>query len=311
MALDVSQIIAASYNDVVNESRKPANQWAESAAMRELEKQGCIDRVDGGPQIEHTLDYKRNEGAEFQTSDLQDVAVSKTDVLTAALYDPAQLSVPIVWSRADEAKNPTVNQKVNLVKSLLSNGLDSHDDLLEASLFEADTDGFHGFPTIIPDSGQGEVGGIDAATEVWWRNHSATYAADFSTIIAVFTTAYNTALKGSGSGMGPKFMISGATPHAGYESKLVTNQRFVDTDEASAGFKVLAFKTLRYVFSQYGDDHVYFLGKSFKLTVFKNAYRLLGETAEFPQANGFIRKIFTLAQTGTNNKSRLAVVRSA
>jgi len=312
MALSVSQIMSASYNDVVNESRKPENQWAESAAMRELEKQGCIERIAGGPQIETTLDYKRNDGAEFQTSDLQDVSVAKTDVLTAALYDPAQLTVPIVWSRADEAKNPTTNQKVNLVQSLLTNGLDSHDDVMESSLFELDTNGFLGLPTIVPDDGQGTVGGISAVTEAWWRNYSTTYAADFSTFIAVATTAYNTALKGSGSGMGPKFLLSGPTPHAGYEAKLVANQRFVDSDEASGGFKVLAFKTLRYVFSQYGDDHVYFLsGKSFKLYVFKNAYRMLGDTAEFPQTNGFIRKIFTLAQTGTNNKSRLAVIRSA
>ena len=282
MALSVSQIISASYNDVVNEANKPENNWAESAAMRELEKQGCIERIAGGPQIETTLDYKRNDGAEFQTTDLQDVSVAKTDVLTAALYDPAQLTVPIVWSRADEAKNPSKNQKVDLVKSLLSNGLESHDDVLESAVFAANTNGFLGLATIVPDSGQGIVGGIDASTEVWWRNYSTTYAADFSTMLAVFTTAYNTALKGSGSSMGPKFMISGPTPHAGYESKLVTNQRFVDSSEADGGFKVLAFKTLRYVFSHAGDDHVYFLsGRSFKLYVFKNAYRLLGDTAEF------------------------------
>ncbi len=312
MALSVSQIISASYNDVVNESRKPENQWAESAAMREMEKQGCIERIDGGPQIETTLDYKRNDGAEFQSTDLQDVSVAKTDVLTAALYDPAQLTVPIVWSRADEAKNPSKNQKVALVKSLLQNGLDSHDDVLESALFTADTTGFKGLPTIVPTNGQGTVGGIDAGTEVWWRNYATTYAADFSTFIAVATTAYNTAMKGSGSAMGPKFMISGPTPHAGYESKLTVNQRFVDSSEADGGFKVLAFKSLRYVFSHAGDDKVYFLsGRSFKLYVFKSAYRLLGDTAEFPQTNGFIRKIFTLAQCGTNNKSRLAVIYSA
>lgn len=312
MALSISQITSASYNDVVNESRKPENQWAESAAMREMEKQGCIERIPGGPQIEVTLDYKRNDGAEFQTTDMQDVSVAKTDVLTAALYDPAQLSIPLVWSRADEAKNPTVNQKVAFVKSLLQNGLDSHDDVLEDALFDADTNGFLGLPTIVPTNGQGTVGGIDAGSEVWWRNYATTYASDFSTFIAVATTAYNTALKGSGSGMGPKFMISGPTPHAGYEAKLTANQRFVDSSEADGGFKTLAFKSLRYVFSHSGDDKVYFLsGRSFKLYVFKSAYRLLGDTAEFPQANGFIRKIFTLAQTGTNNKSRLAVIYSA
>lgn len=312
MALSISQMIAVSYPEVVNEMRKPANQWAESAFMRELERQGAVERINGSPTIESTIDYQRNQGAEFQSTDLAPVSTSKTEVLTAAQYEPAQLSIPITWSKKDEASNPTPNQKVALVKSLLENGINSHDDLIEEALFVADTDGFKGLPTILPSTGQGTVGGINAAVETWWRNYVASYLSNFSDIEAQMTVAYNTASKGTGAQLTPKFLVSDAETQAGYEGQLQSLQRFVDTKEADAGFKVLAFKTARYVFSQYATSSIYFLNpKSFTLKVFKNAFRLLGDTIELPNANGFIRKIFTLLQLTTNNKSRGAVLTAA
>jgi len=313
MALSVDQAVTVSYNAVLNAMRgKPENQWAESAFMQELESAGMIKYIPGSHTIESSLDYKRNPGAEFQATDLQAITTDPTDVLTAAQYTPAQLTVPIVWSRAQEAENPTENQKIDLVASLIENALQSHDDVFEEALFVADTDGFSGLPTVIPDSGQGNVGGIDASTEVWWRNYSTTYASDFSTLVAGMTVAYNTASKASGATLVPRLLVSGATPHAGYESKLTPNVRFMDTAKGDTGFKALAFKQARYIFSQYGDDHIYFLGpKTFQLVAFKNAYRVLGDKAEFTNANGYIRKIFSMGQTRTGNKSRLAVIYSA
>jgi hypothetical protein len=309
MALSVSQIIAVSYNDVVNEMRKPENQWAESAFLRELERLGALKKIPGGPQVEATLDYKRNAASEFQSTDLDTLDTSKTDVLTAAVYDPAQLAVPITWSKADEAKNPTENQKVVLVKSLLENGINSHDDMIEEAVFGTTTNGFLGLQTIVPDSGQGTVGGIDAATEAWWRNYSGTYLSTGADIEAQMTTAYNNAAKGSGSSLAPKGIVSDAETQALYEGQLQSLQRFVDAKEADAGYKVLAFKTARFVFSQYSTNRIYLYNpKSLQIVVFKSAFRLLGDTIELPNANGFIRKIFTLLQTRTNNKSRLAVL---
>ncbi len=310
MALSVSQIISASYNDVINEKRKPENQWAENAAMREFERQGIIKTTDGGPQLEATLDYRRNPGAGFLVNDLDPVSTSKTDVLTAALYDPAELSVPITWSKADEAKNPTQNQKVDFVASLLDNGINSHDDLIEQAIFSTSTNGFLGFQTLIPDSGQASPGGIDSSVEAWWRN----YAADVdltstTTIEANMTIAFNTAAKGSGSSLAPTLLVTNSQIHATFEGTQQALQRYVDTEEAKAGFKILAFKTARMIYSQYATARIYFLNpKSLQIRMFKQAKRVLGDTIELPNANGYIRKIFTMLQTVTNNKSRLAVL---
>lgn len=304
----VAQIFAASYPAVLNARNKAANQFLESALLREFERQKFVVRKSLGPTIEHTLDYIRNPGTDFLASDLTTTSLSKVEVLTAAVYTPGALSVPVVWSKADEAKNPTENQKVNLVTSLIDNALASHDDALEEALFATSTDGFLGLQTILPDNGQGSPGGIDASVDAWWRNYTAQYAANGSDIEAAFTTAFNTAAKGTG-GSAPTLIASGAAPQALYESALQDQQRWIDTSEADGGFKMLAFKTARYVYSQYGGDRVYFLSpKHFSLNVSREAYRQKGDTIEIPSAQGFVTKLFSLLQFTTSNKSRGAVL---
>lgn len=312
MALNINQILGASYTAVLNEARKPENQWAENAFLKEMERMGALVTKNFGPTLEHTLDYRRNPDAGFLATDSQTTSKTKTEVITAASFTPAQLSVPITWFRMDEVQNPSENQKIALVKSLIQNGLDSHDELIEEAIFGTSTDGFLGLATIVPTTGQGTVGGIAASVEAWFRNPADTYQADGSDINAVFTGLYNDAAKGSGSALAPKFMISGSEPHALYEDGLQPQIRFADTKEADAGFKILAFKTARYSFSQFGGTKVYFLNpKSFQVNRAKGHFRDLGELIMFDDAEGYKRSIYSALQTTTNNKSRLAVADEA
>lgn len=311
MSLSIEQIVAVSYPAVLAEMRKAANQWVENAALREMEKQGVIQRISLGPTIEAPLDYRVNPDTAVLAGDQDEASLVKTDVLSSASYSVAQISVPVVWTKGDEAKNPSENQKIALVKSLLENGINSHDDLIEQLIFTTSTAGgdeFNGLNDLIATSGTGTVGGIDASVELWWKNYADTYT-DSTDIEATFTTAYNRAAKGSGSALAPKFMISGSAPHVLYESGLQTLQRFIDKDEADAGFKTLAFKSARYVFSQYGGSKVYFLNpKNYNIVVSKQYFRDKGNTIEIPAQNAFVFKIYSAGQAVVNNRSRLAVV---
>jgi hypothetical protein len=304
MALTISQILAVSYAAVVNESNKPANQWAESAYLHELERQGGIKRVSLGPTIEATLDYQRNPNAVFQATDLQPVSLTKTEVLTAASYSVAELTAPMVWSKKDEAENPSENQKVALVKSIIENGLETHDDLLEQAFFTTSTNGFLGLPTHMSTAGTGSDGGIDSGTETFWRNQQSTYVDD-TDIESAFTQVWNACAKGSGSKLVPTLMVSGGTTQALFEGTQQANQRYVDSQELKAGFKILAFKTARYVFSQYGTTSVYFQNpKNIQLVVSREYYKDRGDTQEIPNANGYVSKIYSALQFITNNRSR-------
>lgn len=314
MSLSIEQIAAVSYPAVLAEMRKAANQWVENAALREAERQGVIQRISLGATIEAPLDYRQNPDTAVLAADQDEASLVKTEVVTSASYSIAQISVPVVWTKGDDAKNPTENQKIALVKQLLENGINSHDDLIEQVIFTTSTSGgdeFQGLDNLVSTAGTGVVGGIDSSVETWWKNYADTYT-DASDIEATFTVAWNKAAKGSGSTLAPKFMISGVTPHAMYESGLQTLQRFTDADEVNAGFKVLAFKTARYIFSQYGGSNVYFLNpKNYNIVVSKQYFRDKGNTVEIPAQNAFVFKIYSALQAVTNNRSRLAVVTQA
>ena len=303
----ISQIIAVSYPAVLNEMRKAANQWAESAFMRELERQGAIKRESLGSTIEHTLDYQRNPGTQISAIGLSPIALTETEVFTAASYDISEITAPLVWSKKTEVQNPTENQKIAFVKGLLENGINSHDDIIEQALFAVSTNGFLGLGTHVTATGLGSDGGIDSTVNTFWRNQQSTYVDD-TDIEAAFTTVWNACAKGSGSKLMPTLMVSDGETQALFEGTQQALQRYVDSEELKAGFKILGFKTSRYVFSQYGDSNVYFLNpKNFNVVVSKQYFRDLGETEPIPNANGFVRKVYSAGNTTTNNRSRLGV----
>lgn len=294
--------------------RKPSNQWAENAALKVLEKMGFIQHVSLGETIECPLDYRANPDTAILASDQDQAALLKTEVITSASYEIAQMNVPVTWTKGDEAKNPSENQKIALVKALLENGINSHDDLIEQTIFTTSAIGgveLNGLDTLVPTSGQGTVGGIDASAETFWRNFADTYT-DASDIEAAMTEAWNEAAKGSGSQLQPKVLISGSEAHVLYESNLQALQRFNNTSEGNGAFTTLMFKSANYVFSQYGDDKIYFLNpKNFNLVVSKQYFRDKGNTNEVQGQNAFYFLIYSALQMVTNNKSRLAVLSQA
>lgn len=311
MALTIGQMAAAAYPLVLAEMRKPMNQWADNAALKELERVGALKRVSFGENIELPLDYRRNPDAAVLASDQEESPNLKTEVITAAVFDIAQISVPVTYTKYDDMRTPDENRKIDFVESLLKNAIETHDDIIEQAIFTTTASGgveLAGLDTLVPTSGAGTVGGINAAVETWWANFADTYT-DASDIEAAMTEAWNEAAKGSGSPLAPSLLISGAEAHATYEAALQSFQRFMSSGEADGGFKVLAFKSARYVFSQFGDDKIYFLNpKNFQLLVSKQYFRDQGETQEFEKQNAFGFKIYSGLQFVTNQKSRLAVL---
>ncbi len=311
MALSIEQIAAVSYPAVLAEMRKPANQWVENAALRVLEKKGFIQNTSLGTNIEIPVDYRVNPDTAILAADQDTASLVKTEVITSAVFDIAQLNVPVTWTKGDDAKNPTESQKIALVKSLLENAINSHDDLIEQSIFTSSTVGgveVNGLDALVPTSGQGTVGGIDASVETWWRNPVDTYT-DGSDIEAAMTSVFNVASKGSGSQLQPSVVISGATPNTLFEAQLQALQRFGEQDSVNAGFKALKFKTADYIFSQYGGNNIYFLNpKNYQMIVSKQYFRDKGATYDVPGQNAFYFLIYSALQFVVNNKSRLAML---
>lgn len=311
MALTVSQLAAVSYPAVLKEMRS-MDQFSENAALREFDRQGFIDREDFGENIEVPLDYRANPDTAILVGDQDTAALIKTEIMTSAVYDIAQLNVPVTWTKGDEMKNTSATQKVDLVKRLLVNGINSHDNQLETNIFTTSAAGgveINGLDTIANSTdGTGTVGGIISGTETWWKNKFDSFV-DGSDIEAAMTELFNNCAKGSGSPIQPKLLVSGAASHALYESQLQTLQRFVDSKEADAGFKVLAFKTARYIFSHKGGSTIYFLNpESYKMVVSREYFRDKGDTFPVPGQNASYFLIYSGLQFIVSNRSRIGAL---
>lgn len=270
-----------------------------------------IKHISLGNNIEVTLDYRPNPDAAVLANDQDTAALVNTEIVTAAVYDIAQVSVPVTWTKAEEAKNPTENQKIPLVKQKLENGINSHDDVLEQSIFVTTSSGgveINGLDDLISTLGTGTVGGIDSGTETWWRNQADSYT-DGSDIEAGMTAVWNACMKGSGSTLIPTLLLGGADPINTYEAQLQTQQRFINSKDADGGFTKLAFKTAPFVFSQYGGTSIYFLNnKNYGMQVSKQYFRDKGNTETVPGQNAMYFLIYSALQTVVSNRSRLGVL---
>jgi len=313
MAIPFEQLVAATYDDVVTEKNKAADQWSDSTFLKTLEKMGGVKRIPGGATLQLTLDYKANPAADFLATDVTNTSTSKTEVLTAASYTLVPMVVPVNWSFFDEAVNSEKNQKVDLVSSIVDNALASHDQAFEDAIFAATggTDGFNTLLDLYTEDGTGTVGTIVSGTETWWKNQYKDWGTDTgATLLGDYTTLYNACAKGSG-GRKPNIIVGGSAMHALYEAALTANQRFVGSDKASGGFTSLAFKDIPYIFSAEapaGENAFMFNTNDTKLFVVASAWRQRRKVQDHVNAAMSNMKIFSVAQIATRNRSRGGVI---
>ena len=286
--------------------RRPHNQWHESALLRLLEKKGAIIKKTGAT-VEFPLDINVNAGGDWLETPTTATSTTETAVLGAASYAWAERVEPINTSMRQEAisAGDPAKQKVNFIKSLIQNAINSHDEAVEVQMFNsAAVDGMESLATLMPSTGQPSVGGIDGSSATYFRNNVDTYLADGTDLEAVLTDLFNACAKGTGSNLVPTILVSDGDTQALYEGGLQPQQRF-ETSTANGGFKVLKFKDADYCFSQSGSSIVYmFNAKSINLVVAPNAFRSLKEEVRFSNAAAYNRMVYSLMALCTNNPSR-------
>lgn len=109
----IEQIIQASYRPALK-AAKDGRHWI-SPKLESLQKAGRIKIMTLGPQVEKSY-------------------IDKNGIISSKSYNSQQISIPLVWSKSDNANNSTENQKVSLVYQLLKNGWYNHDDVLEEKI---------------------------------------------------------------------------------------------------------------------------------------------------------------------------------
>ena len=313
MAVPYTQLAASTYDAVVNEKNKAADQWSDTSALNALERLGGVKRVTPGLTPQATLDYRANSGADFLATDTTATSTSKTDVLMASSPAWATLVVPTNWSFTDEVLN-NGEAKVDLLAAQADNAIATHDFTVETGMFATTggTDGFQTFVDLFSEDGTGTVQGIVAGTETWWKNQFKDWGTDTgATLLADYNTLYFSCSKGS-SGRQPNVIIANSTLYGAYVAALTPQQRFMDASSATSGFKTVKHINADYIFSSVittaQDSAWMFNTNDTFLVVAKNAWRKRRPAVEFTAAAMVNMKIFSVLQLMTRNRSRGGVL---
>lgn len=313
MSVPFTQLVASTYDAVVNEKNKAADQWSDTSALNALERLGGVKRVTPGATLQMTLDYRSNTGGDFLATDTTATSTSKTDVLTATGPSWATLVVPTNWSFTDEALN-NGDSKIDLIAGLVDNTIATHDYMIEQGMFATTggTDGFQTFIDLFSEDGTGTVQGIVAGTETWWKNQFKDWGNDTgATLLADYNTLYFACGKGS-SGRQPNVIIANSTLYGSYVAALTANQRFMNAKSATSGFDSVMHINAEYIYSSVittaQDSAFMFNTNDTALFVAKTAWRKRRAPMDFSAAAMVNQKVYSVLQLATRNRSRGGVL---
>jgi hypothetical protein len=235
-----------------------------------LMDKGRIRMVNGGTKIVEPLIYGQNSTVKpysgYDTIDLTPQAG-----ISAAEYDWKQYAASIAISGIEEAKNNGEQEVINLLEAKIMQAEESMREGFNRMFFGDGTDtlgsggtnsgnSWNGLGNLI-ESGN-TVGGINSASgqgNDWWRSYEENTSGALS--LAQMTTAYNSVSVGNDH---PDMVLTTQTLFEKYESLLIPQLRYTDTNTANAGFQNLLFKSAPVTYDAHcPTGNVYFVNSKY------------------------------------------------
>lgn len=226
-----------------------------NALYNRLKKKGMIKTKSGGYSIVQELDYAEN-GTYQRYSGYDTLNVNASDVLSAAEFPWAQVSIHVTASGRELRMNNGPEAMINLVKARIKNANRTAANNFSIDLYStgALTNQINGLGALITADGTGTVGGINASTYTFWANQFVEVP---GTNAPTGTTALPTNivngmnqlwLKTTRGGDKTDMIVFTHDFYVGYEASLQQFQRYTSSDQASAGFESLKFKSADVIF---------------------------------------------------------------
>jgi hypothetical protein len=243
------------FDDIVtttlrNRSGKLAdNATATVAFLDRLRRKGKVKPAEGGRSIVQELEISLNPNGGWYAG-LDTLNTNLHEPFSAAEYDWKQAYVPVVWSGLDKLRNQGELATINLVSSKIKNGEKSLIDLVAQAAYSDGTSfggkQMHGLGLFVVTSpATGSVGGIDRATNTFWRNQTATTTGAVN-IAASNPSNYLAALNGLSIACTrgtdrPDLYVADGLHYKLYLESLQPMLRITDVGMASAGFQNLKY----------------------------------------------------------------------
>lgn len=196
--------------------------------------------------------------------------ISQSDVLTSAEYEWKQANANVIISGLEEMQNSGSRESMhNLLRSRIMVAEKTMNNGIAKALYADGTGNggkeIGGLQLLISDTPTtGTVGGIDRASETWWRNQLWSYAAppvgpvetaSASNIQRAMNWAQIATIRGTDK---VDMWLADQNYYTFYLESLQTNMRFTNPQLADAGFVNLKFMTSDVVYdNQCPADHMY------------------------------------------------------
>jgi hypothetical protein len=319
-APSLGQVTASVFEKVAGAG--PEDNVFTSQALLYLLKRGKGFRaLDGGRLIEEDIEYAEN--TTFRSySDLETLDTTRIDVFDAARYDWKEVGGTVVYSNLEKLRAQGSSAKFDLIAAKVNNAKQSMFAVLNRQFYGDGTANggkdIGGLGLLVPTTTtSGSPGGINRATFTFWRSRSNSGAGTaFSILRASMRTTYNECSKGAQDEQ-PEWIVFDSTSFAGYESTLVSNERFTSqtkTGKVDGGFRndMLQFKGADVTFDEDCPAATGFVGNSrnLKFNYPRGGWAKAFAPVEPANQTAEVVKIATVGNMSMNNPRRLGKIYS-
>ena len=248
-------VTSVDWGDIVtttleSRSRKLAdNITNNNALLARVKSRGKSMPWDGGREIMQELRYAQNQSFMWY-SGFENLNIVLNDTMTAARFPIKQASIAVVISGLEELQNGGSEQMIDLLTSRIDTAEDTFWNQMSAGIYSDGTayggKQIGGLSLLIGKTAtSGVVGGIDRASQVWWRNMSINSNTDArgvvtATNILSYMNSTTVGLKRNSDGV--DMIVTDNNYYLAYLATLQNIQR-ITSEKGSTG---IGFTSLKY-----------------------------------------------------------------
>jgi uncharacterized protein YdbL (DUF1318 family) len=239
-----------------------------NALLKRLKERGNIRPVSGGTKIVEELEYGESDSIWYTGYDKIDF--TNPQLFSAAEFDLKLLAAPVGISGEELLKNAGKERVIDLLEAKIKNAEKTLMNQMSTAIYSDGTGSggkqLTGLQALVSDAPTtGTVGGIDRASNEFWRNVAKTSAVTAENIYAAMNEVYMACSRGSDR---PDIIVADDELYATYEASLVPQQRFTNAKLAEAGFTNLKFKGADVIYDggvggKCPAGHMYFLNTEY------------------------------------------------
>lgn len=294
-----------------------------NALYRRIMQKRMYRLEDGGITIAQPLEYAENGTYQrFSGYDVLDIGAS--DVFTAAEFQWRQIALNVTASGEELRKNSGESRIINLAKSRIRNAMNTFANNFSFDLYSNGTlpNQINGLQALLPNTGQGVVGGIDASQWAFWQNQvqktsapiggGAPVTLDKTNIEALMRALWLACVRGNDK---PDLIVFDNGLFSIYEDSQLSMKRYVrsgkESGDADGGFDELAYKSADVIFD--GNSGIpantgYFINTDYtELVIHKDANLDILEEARPINQDASVTPILWMGNLCISNRARQGV----